>query len=62
MEEVKVVEVSNLASNRNNPYQFMRAFLFLAISPKPNILIKFGLADVSKPPFASLASSLKTFA
>ena len=59
VEEVKIVEVSSLISNRNNLYQFMRAFLCLHASPKPNTLIKFRLADVSKPPLASSLSPLK---
>ena len=59
VEKVKAVKVSSLASNGNNAYQFMHAFLCLPAPPRPNTLIKFRFADVSKPPFASSPSPLK---
>ncbi len=57
-EEVEVVEVASLA-NRNDLYQFMRAYPCLPAPSRPNIIIKFGLADASKPPLTNSPSPLK---
>ncbi len=48
-EEVEVVEVASLA-NRNVLYQFMGAYPCPPAPPRPNTIIKFRLADASKPP------------
>lgn len=53
VEKLEVVKVSSLASNKKNFYQFMRALLCHLSLLKPNILVKFRLADVSKPHFVS---------
>ncbi len=57
-EEVEVVEVASLA-NRNNVYQFMRAYPCFPAPPRPNTFIKFRLADASKPPLINSPSPLK---
>ncbi len=57
-EEVEVVEVASLA-NRNDLYQFMRAYPCLPAPPRPNTIIKFSLADASKPPLTNSPSPLK---
>ena len=58
MEEVEVVEVASLA-NKNDLYQFMRAYPCLSAPSKPNTSIKFRLADASKPPLTNSPSPLK---
>ncbi len=45
-EEVEVVEVASLA-NRNDLYQFIRAYLCLLAPSRPNKIIKFRLTDAS---------------
>ncbi len=57
-EEVKVAEVASLA-NRNDLYQFMRAYPCLPALLRPNTIIKFRLADASKPPLTNPPSPLK---
>ncbi len=57
-EEVEVVEVASLA-NRNDLYQFIRAYPCLPAPPRPNTIIKFRLADASKPPLTNSPSPLK---
>ncbi len=57
-EEVEVVEVASLA-NRNNLYQFMHAYPCFSAPPRPNTIIKFRLADASKPPLTNSPSPLK---
>ena len=58
VEEVEVVEVASLA-NKNNLYQFMRAYPCLPALSRPNTSIKFRLADASKPPTDQLALTAK---
>lgn len=58
VEEVEVVEVASLA-NKNNLYQFMRAYPCLPAPSRPNTSIKFRLADASKPPLTNSPSPLK---
>ncbi len=57
-EEVEVVEIAGLA-NRNDLYQFMRAYLCLPAPSRPNTFIKFTLADAFKPPMTNSPSPLK---
>ncbi len=57
--EVEVVEVASLA-NRNDLYQFIRAYPRLPAPPRPNITIKFRLANASKPPLINSPSPLKS--
>ncbi len=57
-EELKVVEVASLA-NRNNLYPFIRAYPCLLAPPRQNTIIKFRLADISKPSLTNLPSPLK---
>lgn len=61
VKEVGVVKVSSLASNRDNLYKFMHVFLRLSVLLKPNILIKFKLINIFKPPLASLFLFLNLF-
>ena len=56
--EVEVVKVARLA-NRNDLYQFMRAYLCFLAPSRPNKIIKFKLADASKPPLTISPSLLK---
>ena len=42
-----IVEIASLA-NKNSLHQFICAFLYLSALPRPNIAIRFRLADASK--------------
>ncbi len=57
-EEVKVVEVASLA-NRNDLYQFIHAYPCFSAPLRPNTIIKFRLADASKPLLTNLPSPMK---
>ncbi len=57
-EEVEIVEVTSLA-NRNDLYQFIRAYPCLPAPLGPNTFIKFRLADAFKPPLTNSPSPLK---
>lgn len=48
IEEVEVIKLAS-CTNGNNLYQFMHNFSCLPAPPRPNILIKFRLANTSKP-------------
>ncbi len=58
VEEVEVVEVASLA-NKNDLYQFMRAYPCLPAPSRPNTSIKFRLADASKLRLTNSPSPLK---
>ncbi len=57
-EEVEVVEVASLG-NRNDLHRFMRAYPCPPAPPRANTIIKFRLADASKPPLTNSPSPLK---
>lgn len=59
VQEIKVVEVSSLASNKNNFYQFIYIFLCFFTLPKLNTIIKFRLANIFQPNFVNLLLFLK---
>ena len=55
---MEVVEVASLAS-RNYLYQFIRAYPCLPTPLRLNTIIKFRLADASKPPKTNSPSIMK---
>ena len=57
-ELVNVVEVASLA-NKNSLHQFICAFSCLSAPPRPNIAIRFRLANASKPPLNNCPSPLR---
>lgn len=58
--EVEIVEIT--LANRNDFYQFMRAYPCLPTPSRPNTSIKFRLTDAFKPPLTNLRSLLKSSA
>lgn len=62
MEKVEIVEISSLASDKNNPYQFMHTFLCHPTPFRPNTLIKFRLANIFKPLLTTSSSPLRSSA
>ena len=57
VEEVEVVEVASLA-NKNDLYQIMHAYPCFSAPFRPNISIKFRLADAFMPPLTNPPSPL----
>lgn len=57
VDEVEVVKVASLV--KNNLYQFMHVHTCFLASLRPNLFIKFRLANASKPPLTNSPSLLK---
>ncbi len=56
---VDIVEIASLA-NKNFLHQFICTFLYLSAPPRPNIAIRFRLADASKPLLTNSSSPFRS--